>query len=106
MRHTNSADETLLTRETRVTERDDLPDFGVDEAVNAKLAAAVGQVTEAVRSGEVNRREALVRLSDLVYPIADDDPDVLDATTREAIMREINPVLTGAGFDAMVPWEF
>ena len=61
---------------------------------------------ETVRSGECNRREALVQLSDLVYPIAGDDADVLDATVREAVVRELNPVLEQAGYTAMVPWEF
>ena len=85
----------------------DIPDFGLtDDAANGRLAQAVGQVASAVRSGEVNRREALVQLSDLVYPIAGDDPDVLDATVREAVVRELNPVLHEAGFTEMVPWEF
>ncbi|MFL6238068.1 MAG: hypothetical protein ACJ735_01055 [Actinomycetes bacterium] len=82
-------------------------DFGLtNDGANARLAEAVGQVATAVRSGESNRREALVQLSDLVYPIAGDDPDVLDATVREAVVRELNPVLEQAGFTAMVPWEF
>lgn len=82
-------------------------DFGlVDASANARLADAVAQVATAVRSGECNRREALVRLSDLVYPIAGDDPDVLDTTVRDAVVRELNPVLEQAGYTAMVPWEF
>jgi hypothetical protein len=82
-------------------------DFGLtDESANARLGQAVGQVATAVRSGECNRAEALVRLSDLAYDIAGDDPDVLDATVREAVMRELNPALEQAGFAPMVPWEF
>ena len=45
-------------------------------------------------------------LSDKLYPIAERDPDVLDATTREEIIRELNPVLERQGYTAMVPWEF
>jgi hypothetical protein len=82
-------------------------DFGLtDESANQRLAAAVSQVATAVRSGECNRAEALVRLSDLVYPIAGDDPDVLDTTVRGNVVRELNPVLEQAGFTSMVPWEF
>ena len=82
-------------------------DFGLTDAgVNARLAEAVNQVATQVRAGECNRREALVRLSDLVYPIAGEDPDVLDTTVREAVVRELNPALEQAGFTAMVPWEF
>jgi hypothetical protein len=82
-------------------------DFGLtDSGANQRLAQAVGEVATAVRAGECNRREALVRLSDLVYPIAGDDPDVLDTTVREAVVRELNPVLEQAGYTAMVPWEF
>src|SRR6185312_2467934 len=74
-------------------------DFGLtDASANAKLAQAVGEVATAVRAGEYNRAEALVRLSDLAYDIAADDPDVLDATVREAVMRELNPALEAAGF--------
>jgi hypothetical protein len=31
------------------------------------------------------------------------DPDVPDGTVRQAIMRELNPVLQEAGYSAMVP---
>lgn len=86
---------------------EDRPDYGLaDEASNARLDAVVQRVRVGIEAGEVNRREALVRLSDGVYEVAEDDPDAVDATVRTRIVAELDPALESAGFEKLAPWEF
>lgn len=85
----------------------DLPEFDlVDDAASARLAEAVTSIEVGIASEELNRREAVVRLSEVTESLAEDYPDVTDGTTRTAIVRALRPAFERAGMEPLTPWEW
>jgi hypothetical protein len=86
---------------------DDAPDYELaSDAANQRVDLLVREVAAMVRSGEAERREAVEALSDGLRDLATDEPDVTDITVRDAIVRELDPVVVGAGWDRLEPFEF
>jgi hypothetical protein len=86
---------------------DDVPDYelSTDEA-NQRVDTLVREITAQVRAGELERSEAVEALSDALREIATTDPDVTDITVRDAIVRELDPVLVAQGWQRLEPFEF
>lgn len=86
---------------------DDVPDYelATDEA-NKRVDTLVREIAAQVRAGELERREAVEALSDAVRELAATDPDVTDITVRDAIVRELDPVLVAQGWQRLEPFEF
>lgn len=85
----------------------DRPDYELASDTSAdRVHAVVTAVRRAVQAGEVERREAVVMLSDRLAPVLADDPDVADITVREEIVVELNPVFAAAGMEALTPYEW
>jgi cbb3-type cytochrome oxidase cytochrome c subunit len=86
---------------------DDVPDYELasDEA-NRRVDTLVQAIATQVRAGEVERTEAVEALSDALREMAAADPDVTDITVRDAIVRELDPVLVAAGWQRLEPFEF
>ena len=86
---------------------DDVPTYGLDDDEASRLLhAVVVEVVDQVRRGEVDRRGALVRLSDGVTQMRTRFPDVDDVTTRTEVLREVNPVLAAAGEQELSTFEW
>jgi len=86
---------------------DDPLDFGlVSDAGNAGLALLVREVAAAVETGAVERAEAVEALSDGVREIAAENPEAVDVTVRHAVVRELVPAFTAAGWPAPEVFEF
>jgi hypothetical protein len=86
---------------------DDQLDFGMasDEG-NERLRQVLAEVAAQVERGEVERREAVVLLSDGVERISVTHPEVTDGTVRTAIVTALDPAFVGAGWDRLTPFEF
>jgi hypothetical protein len=86
---------------------DDVPDYelATDEA-NLRVDALVRQIAALVRAGELERSEAVEALSDALRELSAADPDVTDITVRDAIVRELDPVLVAQGWERLEPFEF
>ena len=86
---------------------DDLPDYELasDEA-NQQVDALVREVAAMIRGGEAERAEAVEALSDGLRNLAAAEPDVTDITVRDAIVRELDPVIRAAGWERLEPFEF
>jgi hypothetical protein len=86
---------------------DDVPDYelATDEA-NQRVDTVVREITAQVRAGELERSEAVEALSDALREMAATDPDVTDITVRDAIVRELDPVLVAQGWQRLEPFEF
>jgi hypothetical protein len=86
---------------------DDVPDYelATDEA-NRRVDALVREIATQVRAGELERTEAVEALSDALREMAAADPDVTDITVRDAIVRELDPVLVAQGWQRLEPFEF
>jgi hypothetical protein len=86
---------------------DDVPDYELaSDAANQRVDVLVREIAGLVRAGEAERAEAVEALSDGVREIADDEPDVTDITVRDAIIRELDPVLVAQGWQPLEPFEF
>jgi hypothetical protein len=86
---------------------DDVPDYelATDEA-NQRVDILVRGIAAQVRAGELERSEAVEALSDALREMAAADPDVTDITVRDAIVRELDPVLVAQGWQRLEPFEF
>jgi hypothetical protein len=85
----------------------DLPDFGVDDdAGNVEVERLVREVAALVDSGEIDRAEAVSRLSDGVQALSRRWPDVTDITVRENVLRDLHPVFEKAGWMVLDAYEF
>lgn len=85
----------------------DIPDYDlVEQGTNAALHAVVREVGAAVGSGELDRREAVVLLSDKVAGLAAADPGVTDQSVRSRVVEELDPVFEAAGYQRLSPFEF
>jgi hypothetical protein len=86
---------------------DDVPDYTLaTDETNRKVDALVRGIAAQVRAGEVERTEAVEALSDALRELAAADPDVTDITVRDAIVRELDPVLVAQGWQRLEPFEF
>src|SRR5579875_3526286 len=86
---------------------DDPPDFEMStDDGNVKVDLLVREVAAVVRAGEVERAEAVEALSDGLRDITSTHPEATDATVRDAILRELNPVFAAAGWNGLEPFEF
>lgn len=86
---------------------EDLPDFGMTtDDGNASVDVLVREVAAVVDAGSAERREVVVALSDGVRAISAEQPEVLDITVRDAIVRELKPTFEGAGWEILTPFEF
>lgn len=86
---------------------EDVPDLGLaDDEGNRRLDLLVREVAAVVRSGSVERSEAVVGLSDGLREIAATHPDVTELIVRDAVLRELKPAFEDAGWDVLEPFEF
>jgi hypothetical protein len=86
---------------------DDGPDYELssDEA-NQRIDTLVAAIAAQIRAGELERVEAVEALSDGLRELAGDEPDVTDVTVRDAIVRELDPIIVAAGWQKLEPFEF
>jgi hypothetical protein len=96
-----------MTDPTPPNGNDDVPDYELasDEA-NQRVDDLVREVAAMIRAGEAERSEAVEALSDGLRELATTEPDVTDITVREAILRELDPVIVAAGWGRLEPFEF
>jgi hypothetical protein len=86
---------------------DDVPDYELDtDEANQRVDTLVRGIAAQVRAGEIERTEAVETLSDALRELAAADPDVTDITVRDAIVRELDPVLVAQGWQRLEPFEF
>jgi hypothetical protein len=96
-----------MTDPTTPNGNDDIPDYELasDEA-NQRVDDLVREVAAMIRGGEADRVEAVEALSDGLRDLATTEPDVTDITVRDAILRELDPVIVAAGWERLEPFEF
>jgi hypothetical protein len=89
------------------TGNDDGPDYELaDDAANLQVDALIRGIAAQVRAGELERAEVVEALSDGVRELSAAVPDVTDITVRDAILRELDPVLVAQGWAGLEPFEF
>lgn len=85
----------------------DLPEFSLDDdTASERLSAAVATVIRLVKAGEVERREALSELSDVVQDLSATSPDVTGIVVRDELVRAMDPAFAAAGWQKVDPYEF
>jgi hypothetical protein len=86
---------------------DDLPDYELSsDAANQRVDVLVREIATGIRAGEIERTEAVEALSDGLREMTADEPDVTDITVRNAIVRELDPIIVAAGWQRLEPFEF
>jgi hypothetical protein len=89
------------------TSNDDGPDYELaDDAANQQVDLLIRGIAAQVRAGEIERVEVVEALSAGVRELSAADPDVTDITVRDAIIRELDPVLVAQGWARLEPFEF
>ena len=96
-----------MTDEPQRPGDDDRPDYGLatDEG-NDRLNRVLGEVAAQIERGELERAEAVVLLSDGLQAIGESNPEATDTTVRTAVVSELDPVFTAAGWERLTPFEF
>jgi hypothetical protein len=85
----------------------DEDDYGLDtDEGNARMRALVGEIVAQVERGEVERREAVVLLSDAVEEMSADHPEVTDISPRTRLVMVLDPVFVAQGWEKLEPYEF
>jgi hypothetical protein len=96
-----------MTDHTVPAGNDDGPDYELaSDGANRRVDTVVREIAALIRAGEVERAEAVEALSDGLREIAADEPDATDITVRDAIVRELDPVLDAQGWQRLEPFEF
>jgi hypothetical protein len=86
---------------------DDVPDYDLaSAAANQRVDVMVREIATGIRAGEIERTEVVEALSDGLRELAADEPDVTDITVRDAIVRELDPIIVAAGWQRLEPFEF
>jgi hypothetical protein len=96
-----------MTDPTTSSGNDDVPDYELaSDAANRRVDDLVREIATGIRAGEIERTEVVEALSDGLREMATDEPDVTDITVRDAIVRELDPVIVAAGWQRLEPFEF
>jgi hypothetical protein len=86
---------------------DDVPDYDLaSAAANQRVDVMVREIATGIRAGEIERTEVVEALSDGLRELAAEEPDVTDITVRDAIVRELDPIIVAAGWQRLEPFEF
>jgi hypothetical protein len=86
---------------------DDVPDYDLaSAAANQRVDVMVREIATGIRAGEIERTEVVEALSDGLRELAAEEPDVTDITVRDAIVRELDPIIVAAGWPRLEPFEF
>jgi hypothetical protein len=96
-----------MTDPTTSSGNDDVPDYELaSDAANQRVDVLVRELATGIRAGEIERTEVVEALSDGLRELAADEPDVTDITVRDAIVRELDPIIVAAGWQRLEPFEF
>jgi hypothetical protein len=96
-----------MTDPTTSSGNDDVPDYELtSDAANQRVDVLVREIATGIRAGEIERTEVVEALSDGLRELAADEPDVTDITVRDAIVRELDPIVVAAGWQRLEPFEF
>jgi hypothetical protein len=96
-----------MTDPTTSSGNDDAPDYELaSDTSNQRLDTLVKEIATGIRAGEIERTEVVEALSDGLRELAAEEPDVTDITVRDAIVRELDPIIVAAGWQRLEPFEF
>jgi hypothetical protein len=85
----------------------DEDDYGLDtDEGNQRMQAVVGELVAQAERGEIERREAVVLLSDAVGEMSATHPEVTGITVRARVIAVLDPVFVAQGWERLEPYEF